>query len=228
MDYKSEFISLISLYPDDIDTYLDEPIDVKELIRIAEKRIGRGFPNSYKDFVQKFGYAVIFGEEIFSLYPEYHVDWGDGNSNVAYPSDIVYNNINNKKKRGVDENLIRISHTGFDDKLFFDYHFFHGETGECDIFVLWPGSPPVLYAKDFYEFLCKRVYEYTRQGNSQKNMRPRNSPDKQAATPIKEKLRSILPLLEVSESWRQERMHNHRHRTELFQTRIPLDAEEQE
>jgi hypothetical protein len=158
MDYKNEFISLVNLYPNDIDTYLTEPLDSERLIGIAEKMIGHRFPNSYKDFLREFGYAVIFGEEIYSLYSDYYKDEMD--NTISYPGDIAFVENIHRKRPNWDRNVVEICHTGFDDRLFFDYRFFHEDTGECDIFVLLPGGPLTLYAKDFYEFLCKRVYEY--------------------------------------------------------------------
>lgn len=160
MNFKEEFLSLIELYPDDIDTYLNDPIDTDRLIGFAEALIGYQFPNSYKDFLHEFGYAVIFGEEIYSLYSGYYEN--DRDCSIGYPFDIACNNVNNRKRRDWDGNLVKICHTGLDDQLFFDYRFFHKESGECDIFVLWPGSPLALYAKDFYEFLCKRIYEHVK------------------------------------------------------------------
>ena len=59
-----------------------------------------------------------------------------------------------------DENIVEICHTGFDDELFYDFRHYHEETNECDIFIQWPGGEPKIYARTFYEFLCKRIKVY--------------------------------------------------------------------
>ena len=158
--YKAEFIQYRRLYPDEINAGPITHINMDEPIKKAEKMIGVSFPESYKDFLRDFTYATIFGDEMFSLFPEYYQN--DRSNEIAYPEDITFRYLADMRgDHSRDPKHVEACHCNWDDeRYFFDFNHYHADTSECDVFREVVLCAPVLFAKNYYEFLCKRIRQY--------------------------------------------------------------------
>ena len=118
-----------------------------EWIAKAEAELNRPFPDSYKWFLKKYVGGEIGGEEIYSLYgmPFESVNGGD----------IVFQHLANRKAGLMDDTKLVISETDFGEVFFFDCTQYIA--GEYGIFLRIPSGEIIFYAKNFYEYLYKRV-----------------------------------------------------------------------
>ena len=160
--FKSVFLQYKAQYPDEIIVSSTGLIDADKIILKAEERIGVNFPRSYKDFLYEFCFAELFGDEMCVLWPEYYKD--DCMSDIAYPGDIVFTYFADRASEPqYDPKRVRICHTLWDDEeFFFDFNNYHHDTNECDIFMQLVLCEPKLYAKTYYEFLCNRIQDFTK------------------------------------------------------------------
>lgn len=71
--------------------------------------------------------------------------------------DIVYQYLNDFKSGLNKIYQIVVSQTDFGETFYFDYSKIDGQ--ECPLYLKLPSGKEVFYAKDFYEFLFKRVLE---------------------------------------------------------------------
>lgn len=113
----------------------------------AETALSRPLSESYKWFLKTYVGGEIGGEEIYSLYgiPFESVNGGD----------IVFQHFANRKAGLLDDMKLVISETDLGEVFFFDCSQF-GD-GEYPIYLRLASGDAMYYAKDFYEFLCKRV-----------------------------------------------------------------------
>lgn len=121
-----------------------------EWIVKAEAALNRLLPDSYKWFLKEYRGGEIGGYEIYSIYgmPFESVVGGD----------IVYHHRLNLKSGLLGDSKLVFCETDLDETFFFEYNEF--QDGECPIY-LWFPSGSVLYADNFYEFLYKRITEYS-------------------------------------------------------------------
>ncbi|MCZ2159252.1 SMI1/KNR4 family protein [Bartonella sp. 220] len=120
------------------------------LIKKAEKALGLQFTSSYKVFLKKYGGGEIGGEEICSVY--------DTDFEIVRSDDIVYKNLNYRKKGFATPEQLVVSRTDFGETFYFDYTQFRD--GECPLYLKFPPKDPQYYASNFYEFLCKRIKDH--------------------------------------------------------------------
>ncbi|MCZ2159175.1 SMI1/KNR4 family protein [Bartonella sp. 220] len=141
---------LVDKYSDSVDFgSTDEAVD-DVLIEKAEKTLGLQFTSSYKSFLKNYGGGEIGGYEIFSIYNAGFEDHPAG--------DIVYKNLNYRKKGLAKPQQLVVSRTDFGETFYFDYTQFRD--GECPLYLKFPPSDSQYYASNFYEFLCKRIMEH--------------------------------------------------------------------
>jgi hypothetical protein len=120
----------------------------EEWIEKAESRLGINLPNSYKWWLKNYNGGEICGQEIFSIYGQ--------DFDTVVGGDIVYMHELNQKKRLFAPNKLVICESD-DDVFYFDINQ-KNEIGEYPVY-----SGPVkseYYAKDFLEFLKKRIMFY--------------------------------------------------------------------
>ena len=98
-------------------------------------------------FLKNYAGGEIGGEEIFSIYG---MDFETVNG-----GDIVFQYLVNQKRALLDASKLVVSETDLGEVFFFDYAEFDGE--ECPIYLRLPSGDYLPYAKDFYEFLRKRI-----------------------------------------------------------------------
>ena len=119
----------------------------EEWVIKAEQVLGRKLSTSYKWFLQNYAGGEVGGEEIYSIYG---MDFETVNG-----GDIVFQYLANQKGALLDPSKLVVSETDLGEVFFFDYTKFDGD--ECPIYLRLPSGDHVLYAKDFYEFLTKRI-----------------------------------------------------------------------
>ena len=119
----------------------------EEWVVKAEQVLGRKLSISYKWFLQNYAGGEVGGEEIYSIYG---IDFETVNG-----GDIVFQYLVNQKAALFDPSKLVVSETDLGEVFFFDYTKFDGD--ECPIYLRLPSGDHVLYAKDFYEFLIKRI-----------------------------------------------------------------------
>ncbi|EJF78960.1 SMI1 / KNR4 family [Candidatus Bartonella washoeensis] len=143
----ADVAQLIDKYSDIINfgTAEDAPDDI--LIEKAEKTLGLQFTSSYKNFLKNYRGGEIGCEEICSVY--------DTNFEIVRSNDIVYKNLNYRKKGFAKPQQLVVSRTDFGETFYFDYSQFRD--GECPLYLKFPPRDPQYYASNFYEFLCKRI-----------------------------------------------------------------------
>ncbi|ENN94817.1 hypothetical protein BVtw_05020 [Bartonella vinsonii subsp. berkhoffii str. Tweed] len=140
-----DVVQLVDKYSNDINfgTAAHGPSDL--VIKKAEKALGLQFTYSYKSFLKNYGGGDIGGEEIYSLYE----------NPMGIPTgDIVYQNLNYRKKKYAIPQQLVVSRTDFGETFYFDYSQFRD--GECPLYFEITGDPQY-YASNFYEFLCKKI-----------------------------------------------------------------------
>ena len=114
-----------------------------EWIIKAEKRLNFTFPETYKWWLKNYMGGEIYGEEIFSIYG---LDF-----DTVVGGDIVYiNELNRKQGFSNSEQLVICE--GEDGVFYFQNQ--DGLTTELPVF-----RDGEYYAKDFIEFLLKRIDE---------------------------------------------------------------------
>ncbi|GHU49354.1 hypothetical protein AGMMS50289_26420 [Betaproteobacteria bacterium] len=122
----------------------------EEWIVKAEAALNRPLPDSYKWFLKEYAGGDIRGYEIYSIYSKPFES--------AVGCDIVFQHLANRKAGLLDDSKLEFFRTDLDETFFFEYNEFQG--GECPIY-LWFPSGSVHYADNFYEFLYKRITEYS-------------------------------------------------------------------
>ncbi|MBP2623221.1 SMI1/KNR4 family protein [Streptococcus oricebi] len=115
----------------------------KEWVNKAEQALNVTFPNSYKWWLENYGGGEIDGDEIFSVY-------GLDFDNVV-GGDVVYINKLNQKNHVTNTDQLVICES-FDDTFFLELSKMNN--GEAPVLRL---SNKQLYAKDFLEFLERRI-----------------------------------------------------------------------
>ncbi|CAK00857.1 SMI1/KNR4 family protein [Bartonella tribocorum] len=149
LDDVAVLIDKVNKYDDDIIHFRIKDNAVDDLvIEKAEKALGLQFTSSYKSFFKHYKGGDIGGDEIFSLY-EHPIG--------VSVNDIVYQNLNARKRGFMTAEQLFVSSTDFDETFYFDYTQFRD--GECPIYVMFPSEDCEYYASNFYEFLCKRIKE---------------------------------------------------------------------
>ncbi|UTO28993.1 SMI1/KNR4 family protein [Bartonella harrusi] len=140
---------LVDKYEGDIVNFCSEEKAVDDLvIEKAEKALGLQFTTSYKAFLKHCKGGDIGGDEIYSLYE----------NPVGIPAgDIVFQNLNDRKRGFVTPKQLVVSRTDFGETFYFDYTQF--QDGECPLYVMFADEECEYYASNFYEFLCKRIKE---------------------------------------------------------------------
>jgi antitoxin YobK len=127
--------------------------NLDEWIEKAEIRLGLALPPSYKWWLREYGGGNIAGEEIYSLYEE---DFEE-----AVGGDIVYNAIMNEKNGVFDKSQLFICDSGNDEAWFFDTNVMD-EEGEYPVYHYdYYDDSSSFYAKNFAEFLLKKIKENT-------------------------------------------------------------------
>ncbi len=157
MELVTELITLIELankknvafFPT-YGTYFDE-LEIQR----AEELLSAKLPNSYRWFLKCYGSGEILGDEIYSIYQrgnDYNLD------DLLPGGDILYQNrITDNSSLKLSENDIIFLNSDFSETFFFkDQSIVVNET----IYVsVDPKSKPIVYAKDFYDFLRKKLNE---------------------------------------------------------------------
>ncbi|WP_375608842.1 MULTISPECIES: SMI1/KNR4 family protein [unclassified Bartonella] len=142
-----DVIQLVDKYEGDIVNFCSDENAVDDLvIEKAEKALGLKFTSSYKSFLKHYKGGDIAGEEIFSLY-KHHIG-------VPF-DDIVHQNLNYYRKHGFATPEQLVVSYDLDETFYFDYTQFRD--GECPLYVMLPLGDCEYYARNFYEFLCKRI-----------------------------------------------------------------------
>ncbi len=119
----------------------------QKYIDALEKFLGYELSLTYKWCLKNYGHGYIYGEEIYTIcYDKYPPD---KYNNV---SDIIYNNLVN----GTIDYKILVFAKGFDTEFCFAIDEKNQITGEYPIYENLSGK---LYAKDFLEFLKRRILE---------------------------------------------------------------------
>ncbi|TQV89110.1 SMI1/KNR4 family protein [Aliikangiella coralliicola] len=113
----------------------------------AEKILGVKLTESYLWFLRNYSGGEIGGEEIYSIYG---VDFETVNG-----GDIVYHHIVNQRSGLTKPDHIVVLETDLGEVFFFDYSEFDGK--ECPINLRLPSGDVEHYAKNFYEFLQRRI-----------------------------------------------------------------------
>lgn len=146
MDKYQELIDLISKSADKAE-FADYGNGVSDVwIEKAESRLGFELPISYKWWLKNYGGGEIYGEEIFSIY---EIDFDE-----VIGGDIVYMHELNQKNHNFKSNELIICESN-DDVFYFDLNVKNAD-GDFPVFSL---NKKELYAKDFIDFLRKRIIE---------------------------------------------------------------------
>lgn len=117
----------------------------------AEQVLGRKLTQSYRWFLQNYAGGEIGGEEIYSIYG---MDFETVNG-----GDIVFQYLAEQKSGLLDPNKLVVCETDLGEVFFFNYAKF--DEDECPIYLLLPSGDYLPYAKDFYEFLVKRIQAHS-------------------------------------------------------------------
>ena len=125
----------------------DEGIDEK-IIEAGEKFLGYELSPSYKWWLRNYGGGDICGEEIYGLYYEEYNS--EDTSDVV---DIIHRNNLQRKKGFYSQEQLKVC-VGDDEQFYFDISKKDEKTGEYPIYEYFSQT---LYAKDFIEFLKKRI-----------------------------------------------------------------------
>lgn len=134
--------------------YVEEGRISEFWIERAEKRLNFPLPESYKWWLRHYGGGEIFGEEVYSLYKQDFdtVVGGD----IVYSGDIVYMHELNKKQYPNFNNKLEICDADQGDQVFY---FDISQKDENNEYPIYEYYSKRFYAKDFIEFLKKRILE---------------------------------------------------------------------
>lgn len=119
-----------------------------EWIKKAESYLGIKLPPSYKWWLQKYSGGEIGGEEIFSIYEQ--------DFESAIGGDIVYVHNLNQKDNLFKTNQLVICESDIDGAFYFDVD----EKGENEEYPVYSSITREVYAKNFLEFLEKRIFGF--------------------------------------------------------------------
>lgn len=120
-----------------------------EWIKKAEQKLNVSLPPSYKWWLKNYGGGEINGEEIFSIYEQEFED--------AVGGDIVYIALVNRQNNIFSQEKLFICDPGNDEAWYFDLNQ-KDLTGEYPVYVFdYQDNSSNLYAKDFVDFLMKRI-----------------------------------------------------------------------
>lgn len=144
MERLVELKKLISVATDHVEfSEYGDGISEKWIIN-AETRLGFSLPESYKWWLRSYSGGEIHGEEIYSIF---EIDL-----NNIREGDIVYMHELYQKKQKYQSNILVVSESE-DDVFYFNLSKKSGEN-ELPIYAM---SSQQEYAKDFIEFLEKRI-----------------------------------------------------------------------
>ncbi len=147
---KEELKKLISSNPKIVEFGSEEDFVGEQWLDKAEKTLALELTESYRWFLKKYSGGEVCGEEIYSIYGM--------NFEEVFGGDIVYQHIVNKKNNLVNDNELVISETDLGEVFYFDYSDFDGR--ECSIKLRFPNGKSKYYAKDYYDYLIKRISAY--------------------------------------------------------------------
>lgn len=116
----------------------------EEWIQKAESRLGFSLPESYKWWLRQYSGGEIHGEEIYSIF---EIDFDN-----ILEGDIVYMHEFYQKNKKYKRNVLVVSETD-EDMFYFNLQKKNAE----DDFPVYAWSTKQPYAKDFIEFLKKRI-----------------------------------------------------------------------
>jgi len=142
--------SLIEENPEIVEFGSSEDAPSEDWIARAEARLHRQLPDSYKWFLREYGGGEIGGDEVYSIY---EMDFETVNG-----CDIVFQHLMGLKSGDYDDQQLMITTTSLGEYFFLDYTRF--ADGECPVCQLLPSGKPVEYAKDFVDFLEKRIRSF--------------------------------------------------------------------
>lgn len=117
-------------------------------IEETEKILGVKLPESYIWFVKNYGGGEVYGEEIYSIYPEL---------SEQSVGDISYQTKWFREKSLVGSSDVVICSNDFGETFFFDTSK-GNDKGEYPVYVK-AGTSQKKYADSFAEFLYKRILE---------------------------------------------------------------------
>lgn len=118
-------------------------------IEKAEKRLNLPLPESYKWWLRHYGGGEIFGEEVYSIYKQ--------DFDTVVGGDIVHmHELNKKDPYFDDENKLEICDADQGDQVFY---FDISQMDENNEYPVYEYYSKRFYAKDFIEFLKKRILE---------------------------------------------------------------------
>ncbi|MBK4717143.1 MULTISPECIES: SMI1/KNR4 family protein [Tenebrionibacter/Tenebrionicola group] len=143
----SDVEKLVDKHRDVIDFGSPEDAVSEEWFKLAEEALGLPLTSSYKNFLRHYVGGEIAGEEIYSIYGLNFED--------AIGGDIVYQNLTDRKNGTANADELVVSETDFGEIFYFDYSQY--AVDECPIYIRIPSGHSLHYAKNFYEYLCKRI-----------------------------------------------------------------------
>ncbi len=118
----------------------------EEWIEKAESRLGFSLPETYKWWLKNYSGGEIYGEEIYSVYEQ--------DFDTVVGGDIVYMHELNQRNNKFPKNVLVICEDN-DEVYYFDISA-HENGNEYPIYSF---NEQKLYAKDFIDFLKKRIME---------------------------------------------------------------------
>ncbi len=147
---KKKLNELIKSNPNIVDFGDENNAASEDWIKKAEDYLGYTFPDSYLWFLKNYSGGEIAGEEIFSIYG---LDF-----ETVFGGDIIFQHIINQKEKLLSPHQLAIEINDFGELFYFDLLKY--SNNEYQIFVRLPSGEEKFYAKDFYEFLYKRIMYY--------------------------------------------------------------------
>lgn len=144
---KDEVINLIEKYGDIINFGSPSDAVSDDWLGRAESALARPLTKSYKWFLKTYAGGEIGGEEIYSIYG---LDFESVNG-----GDIVFQHFVNRKSGLLSDEKLAVSETDLGEVFCFDYAKL--SDGECPLVIRLPSGEFRSYAKDFYDFLKKRI-----------------------------------------------------------------------
>jgi len=122
----------------------------EEWIEAAEAALGMTLPKSYKWWLRHYSGGEVGGEEFFSIY---EIDF-----DTVVGGDIVYIHRIKQKNGLLESRQLAICDSDLDGTFYFDMSR-TDEDGEAPVYSLVTGKE---YARDFLEFLKKRIALFER------------------------------------------------------------------
>ena len=123
-----------------------------EWIRKAESYLEIILPPSYKWCLKNYSGGEIGSEEIFSIY---EMDF-----EAAVGGDIVHMHILNKRSEQYNQNHLVVCNSDIDGEFYFNIE----EKDSSEEYPIYSRMTESIYAKDFLEFLEKRILAYKGRG----------------------------------------------------------------